>query len=205
MHASGLNEGITEMLAMQVDNSNFPAAYDKQVYLAEILVNSQEDSLIKAYFTKDTKQFRDFLNEFDVRQSVITSNELVSLSTISDGIIDVDMLKGCLQYSLSFCQNMEQLTNERKRLLPVFQSMSKNIGIEFSDENFDLKEYFKEVMSAKRQEIQQKESETVILPTEIGKATVNAQTQMKDAAKEKVNQDIQIVANKEYKKEGEQL
>lgn len=205
MDADGLNEGITEMLAMQVDGDNIPATYDKQVYLAQILINSQENSLINSYFSKDTKQFRDFLNGFNTRQSVISSEKLVALTRISDGILDVDMLKGCLQYSLSFCENMEQLTDERKRLLPIFQSMVRNIELEFSDENFDVKEYFKEVMSTKREEIQQHEMNKVISSTEIGKATVNIPTKKKDVALEKVVKDMQLIADKDNKKKREEL
>lgn len=171
LNATGLNEGITEMLAMQVDEANVPATYDNQVYLAQILINSRDNSLIRAYFSNNSKQFRRFLNEFDQRQSVISSKKLVSLSIISDGLIDVEMLKGCLQYSLSFCKDMEQLTNERKRLLPIFQNMSKNVGIEFSDESFDVKEYFKGTLSAKRQELQEQA---------IGKSQAEVETEQKD-------------------------
>lgn len=158
MKASGLNEGITEMLAMEVDGMDAPATYESQVYLAAILVNSQDNALINAYFSEDSRNFKKFLEDFDTRQSVTSSKKLVSLSTISDGVIDVELLKGCLEYSLSFCQNMEQLTNERKRLLPIFKSMSMSNGlnIEFSDENFDVKHFFSDMMSTKRQEIQER-------------------------------------------------
>lgn len=83
--------------------------------------------------------------------------------------------------------------------------MSKNPGIEFSDENFDIKTYFKETMSAKRQEIEQQEYNVVITPTEIGKATINTNTHMKDMAMKQVSYDIQMVANKENKREGEEI
>jgi len=71
MKAKGLNEGITEMLAMQVDGMASPAAYDKQVYLAAILANSQDNALINAYFSNNPIKFQEFLKDFDKRQSII--------------------------------------------------------------------------------------------------------------------------------------
>ena len=154
MNAKGLNEGITEMLAMQVDKMNIPAAYSKQVYLAEILISNQDNSLINAYFSENCKQFQDFLKKFDERQSTISSQELVSISTTENGIMDVDLLKGCLEYSLSYCNDIEKLTNERKRLLPIFKNI--NNTMDFADKNFDLKQFFSNIMNVKRQEIQNK-------------------------------------------------
>lgn len=171
LNAVGLNEGVTEMLAMQVDGMDTPATYDSQVYLAEILVNSQDTSLINAYFSEDIKDFQQFLEGFDLRQSTTSSKQLISLSTNVDELMDVNLLKGCLQYSLSFCNNMEQLKDERKRLLPIFKSMANNPNIEFSDEKFDLKQFFNSMMSAKRQEIQE-HSKSV---QELGKETLSEQ------------------------------
>ena len=68
--------------------------------------------------------------------------------------MDVDLLKGCLEYSLSYCNDIEKLTNERKRLLPIFKNI--NNTMDFSDENFDLKQFFSNIMNVKRQEIQNK-------------------------------------------------
>ena len=198
LKASGLNEGITEMLAMQVDELKKPNTYDSQVYLATILVNSQSNALIDAYFSEDSKKFKKFLKDFDKRQSITTSEKLLSLSTISDGMIDVELLKGCLEYSLSFCNNIEQLSNERKRLLPIFKTMSMEQGmsIDFSDEDFDIKQFFSNMMNDKRQEIQE-HSKNV---QELGKESLSEQqetsyiddTQLNMEQQERIMRDNEI-------------
>lgn len=161
MKAKGLNEGITEMLAMEVDRKNTPDVYMSQVYMASILANSQGKDLIKAYFSENPMYFKQFLEDFDKRQSVISSKELVSLSTVSSNVINVELLKGCLEYSLSFCKNVEQLKIERTRLLPIFKNMSKmnEYSISFSDDKFDVSKYFEDTMLSKKQKIQDNQTE----------------------------------------------
>lgn len=189
--ANGLNEGITEMLAMQVDGMYTPQVYTPQVYLAQILVNSQENSLIEAYFSNDIIKFQNFLDEFNKRQSIISSDKLVTLSMNSCEDMNIDILKGCLQYSLSFCKNIEQLKEERNRLLPVFKSMKNNWVMEYSEENFDVKNFFIEIMNEKKREIQEQSIEN-----EIGKATIHTDTQKKDEAQEQIKHDIQKMQEK---------
>ena len=155
LNANGLNEGITEMLAMQVDQISTPFVYEKQVYLASILTNSQDNSLITAYFSSDKSQFNNFLKDFDRRQAIISSEKLVSLST-EYGAMDVEILKGCLEYSLSFCNDMDKLKEERNRLLPIFKNMSNSASIYFTDEDFDVRQFFNDRMSAKKKEIQER-------------------------------------------------
>lgn len=49
------------------------------------------------------------------------------------------------------------------------------------------------------------EIENIMSPNEIGKATIGTTTEKKDMAMSRVNQDVQIVIDKENKKEGEEL
>lgn len=149
LHAKGLNEGITELLATQLDQGRGPNAYDYQVYLASILINGQHSSLLKAYFSEDRGKFVDSLKEFDSRQTIVSSKELINLP--QDGFIEAEpsLLKGCLEYTLSFCNSMEELKAETKRILPILHSMSNNINIEFTDEQFNAGEWLYSSVSDK--------------------------------------------------------
>lgn len=59
--------------------------------------------------------------------------------------LNVNLLKGCIEHAVSFCRNMKELTEERKRLLSIFQNMRNNLNIEYSEENFDSRELFNSI------------------------------------------------------------
>ena len=123
--ASGLNEGITELLAQKLDNvSTLRNAYAYQVFLADILVSDKNHSLIRAYFSTDEKDFRDFLSEFDKRQSTISSNNLIELlRNDSFNKMNKDLFKGCIEYTLSFCSSKEEFETEKSRLVKIIEKM----------------------------------------------------------------------------------
>ena len=125
MMASGLNEGITELLAQKLDNvSTLRNAYAYQVFLADILVSDKNHSLIRAYFSTDEKDFRDFLSEFDKRQSTISSNNLIELlRNDSFNKMNKDLFKGCIEYTLSFCSSKEEFETEKSRLVKIIEKM----------------------------------------------------------------------------------
>ena len=151
LRSEGLNEGITELLACKLNNEE-PNAYDYQVYLADILINNNNSTLVKSYFSDDSNKFKEFLKDFEKRQSQVSSKELAELTTSLGEVMDSRLLSGCLDYSLSFCNTIDELKVERNRLLPIFKKMYENINIEFDDE-FDLKQFFNDKMNQKRQEI----------------------------------------------------
>lgn len=125
MRAGGLNEGITELLAQKLDNaSTLRNVYTYQVFLADILVSDKNHSLIRAYFSSDEKDFRDFLSEFDKRQSTISSNNLIELS-LKDSFdkMNKDLFKGCIEYTLSFCSSKEEFETEKSRLVKIIEKM----------------------------------------------------------------------------------
>ena len=198
MQAEGLNEGITEFLANQIDEISTPGVYCPQVYLASILINSQDNSLINAYFSDDSKKFKEFLNDFDKRQSVVSSDKLVSLARKGQEV-DIQLLKGCLEYSLSFCHNIEQLKFERQRLLPIFKSMYSNLNLEYSDEKFDIVSFFKDTFSEKRKNIESKSTQ------ELGNETLSIQSETTyiDETERKINQEEKNckIKTKMYKNE----
>lgn len=191
MDADGLNEGVTEMLTMELKGKKRNSLYISQVYLAQILVNSQNNDLIKAYFSKDSESFREFLNGFDKRQNVISSKKLVEISNSNQGDMDVDVLKGCLEYSLSFCQTMNQFQVEKEKLKSVCQRINNDFKIQFSDESFNIRMYFEELIEKKLNEIEQKS----ISIKEIGKETINTPTKNKENARIKLNKDMQNLQN----------
>lgn len=153
LDADGLNEGITELLATRVDTGSKPEAYDFQTSIANILISNEHNSLLKAYFSDDEKDFQKFLEEFDKQQKTVSSKKLIEMSTYGQIVVDTEFLKGCLEYALSFCKDMEELKAERKRLLPIFRDMSNNLNIGFDIEQFDLKQFFDDILMQKRAEI----------------------------------------------------
>ena len=182
MDAKGLNEGITELLTTQMLNS--VPRYTYQVHIANILNGNMDNSLIKAYFSKDEGAFKNFLQEFDKRQSTVSSEKLVQLKNGIQFQVDTQLLKGCLEYTLSYCNNMEELTEERKRLIPIFKSMLDDLNLEYDEENFDIKAFVDRVFYDKRDKILLDSAiEATEENTRIG--TINEQAEnIKDFAKE---------------------
>ena len=154
LKAKGLNEGITELLATKVDSRRRPDAYSFQTYIADILISNKHRSLLDAYFSDDEKVFRDFLDEFGERQQIISSQELIEMSTDGQVTVSSQLLRGCLEYALSFCKDIDELKAERIRLIPIFKNMLNNLDIEFETEDFDLKQFFNEILLEKRREIE---------------------------------------------------
>lgn len=155
LKAIGLNEGITELLAVKFDGNGEPDAYDHQTYLADILINSRHTALVKAYFSDDKTEFENFIKEFDNRQKAVSSIELIELTTDGLVVANVELIKGCLEYSLSFCNNINELENESKRLLPILEKMERNLNIEFNVEQFEPKEVLNNVVSQRMKELRE--------------------------------------------------
>jgi len=151
MDASGLNEGITELLTTQMLGS--VSRYTYQVHIANILNGNMDNSLIQAYFSKDEDAFKSFLEEFNKRQSAVSFKNLVELKNGIQFRVDTQLLRGCLEYTLSYCNNMEELTAERKRLLPIFKSMMYDLNLEYDEEQFDIKSFVDSVFYDKRDNI----------------------------------------------------
>lgn len=195
LNANGLNEGITELLATKIDTGSMPHGYAFQVHIADILISNQHNSLLEAYFSDDEKDFQKFLKEFDKKQNTVSSKKLIELSKAGQIVADTELLKGCLEYALSFCKDMDELRAERKRLLPIFRDMSNNLNIEFDKEQFDLKQFFDDILMQKKAEIEslsQTNSQTLLdsaVESTEGTTrveTINTQARtLKELAKEK--------------------
>ena len=189
MDAKGLNEGITELLTTQMLNSI--TRYTYQVHIANILNGNMDNSLIQAYFSKDERTFKNFLQEFDKRQSTVSSEKLRQLKDGIEFRVDTQLLKGCLEYTLSYCNNMEELTEERKRLLPIFKSMMYDLNLEYDEEDFDMKAFVDSVFYGKRDKIL---LDSAIEATEekIKTSTINEQAgKIKELAKETEDKSIE--------------
>lgn len=150
--ATGLNEGITELLAQKLDKSStLQNSYAYQVSIADILINSKNQSLIKAYFSKDENEFKSFLKEFDKRQSTISSKDLVGLlANDSFDNINKDLLKGCLEYTLSFCVSKEEFSMEKNRLIQIVE----NIGIADYKDGVNTKQYLIDTINEMEQQLE---------------------------------------------------
>lgn len=191
-NSRGLNEGITELLAIKLTGTH-GEEYNIPVKIADILISDNNQSLLQAYFSDNKTAIQCFYDEFDKRQSSISSQKLQLLPATSSYFpLDIKILKGCLEYTLSFCENMEQLTAERKRLLPIFKDMRNDLNIEYSEENFDIKELFDIVLSEKRNNIQSKSTQ------ELGKETLDIQkdTAYIDDTQHEIDREQMIIENK---------
>lgn len=135
MFAEGLNEGVTELLAAKFDGAT-PDVYLPQVYVADLLISPNNPKLVQAYFAEDKEVFRGFLDDFDARQKSIQSSRLTGLSKSAIIDIDDDLLRGCVEYTISHCETVEQLTAERQRLLPIFNKIISHneFGDNYGDE-----------------------------------------------------------------------
>lgn len=151
LSAGGLNEGITELLASNMLKES-PMAYEAQVYIANILIGSQHQDLIKAYFSEDRQAFEDFARDFDKRQVSTSFKKLVDMSQNGWIALDVELLKGCTEYALSFCRNREEFIAEKGRLVSIYKKMLDDINVE-CDTDVDLKEIFNEIASKRKEEI----------------------------------------------------
>ncbi len=147
LKASGLNEGITEMLANKLDGVS-PSVYYYQVCITDILTSNLNNKLIKAYFLDGEQDFKEFLLDFNKRQSSITSKELISILP-GDSVNEVDMatLKGCMEYSLSYCNNLNEFYEEKKRLLQIVQRIK---GFYYKDSK-GIEEFLLKVIDAEEE------------------------------------------------------
>ncbi len=116
--AEGLNEGITELLSTKFYSQEKPDVYDAQVYLSDILISPNNGKLLTAYFSNDEGDFRDFLIDFGQRQNILPSDALVKLSK-DDVFLSTDFITACTEYVISYCNDIDQLKAERKRIIPI--------------------------------------------------------------------------------------
>ena len=131
LNADALNEGMTEMLAMKFDNSKHAQSYDVYTYIADILNVDTTNSLLNAYFLSDIEVFKNFLKEFDEKQKVISSEELVSMSSKENLSFDkmLQVINACTEYTMSFCKTTEEFNIQKDRLNTVFEHMKDNINV----------------------------------------------------------------------------
>lgn len=148
LKADALNEGMTEMLAMKFDNSKQPQGYDVYTYITDILNVNTKNSLLNAYFSNDVEIFKSFLKEFDSKQTIFSSKELVSMSSKENLNFDTMMrvVKACTEYSMSFCKTMEEYNVQKNRLNSIFNDIKENINvIENLDESETLQNNVNEI------------------------------------------------------------
>lgn len=155
--AKALNEGVTELITSKMDGIA-PTAYKSQAYLADIMISNKDKSLVKAYFSNDEKDVKQFFEEFERRQNKVSAKDLINMSQYAIDGMNVNILEGVLDYTLSYCNNMDELTNERARLLKIFAAINREPEIEFDDESFDIKTFFNNKMLARKNELTKENS-----------------------------------------------
>lgn len=188
----GLNEGITELLAIKQTGTH-GGEYNIAVKIADILMGRNSQAIINAYFSTDKEQVEKFYEDFEKRQTTISSKQLKSIpASCNYFTLDINLIKGCLEYSLSYCQTIEELETERKRLLPIFKEMRDDFNIDYSEENFDIKDLFVSVIKEKRECIQTKSTQ------DLGRETMDVQTEIvyMDATQEGIQREQKLVEDK---------
>ena len=132
--ATGLNEGLTELLAERIEPPKSPQyTYAQAKRIADILLSPFNNKLAQAYFSDNPEDVKEFFNDFDNRQKSVSSKELINLHK-EVKYITINLLKGCVEYALSFCESPEQQQMEKERLRPIIkQVLRKNWYIDIKD------------------------------------------------------------------------
>ena len=117
LNADFLNEGITEMLTNEFCNEDEVGAYPFATYIAMILT-THSDKLLQAYFSKERTEFKQFLNEFNIKQNIISKDELVSLNSKSMLTDDemYNLVNACVMYRMNSINSIE----EKQKLTVAF-------------------------------------------------------------------------------------
>ena len=125
--AVGLTEGLTELLAEKIEPSKSPQyTYAQAKRIANILLSPFNDKLAQAYFSNKLEDVEEFFNDFDNRQKRVSSKELINLDPETK-YVTINLLRGCIEYALSFCGSPEQQQMEKERLRPIIkQVLRKN-------------------------------------------------------------------------------
>lgn len=188
LQANGLNEGVTEMLAMKYSNANKPQQYDFQVSIAQMLNVESDKSLLKGYFSESDKDFKEFLNDFESRQSSVTREDLVSMDTSQrkDQSYIENMIKGCAEYSLSYCQTMEDLNTQKGKLYSILDNIVDNPNI------YTGKDNDKEVLEGALNEIISKREQELGAKTQDDKGPYNINNNLYHINDSLINQKVTI-------------
>ena len=121
--AIGLTEGLTELLAERIEPPKSPQyTYAQAKRIANILLSPFNNELAQAYFSTKSEDIKNFFRDFDDRQNSISSKELINLDPEAK-FITTSLLKGCVEYTLSFCENPKQQQIEKERLQPIVKEI----------------------------------------------------------------------------------
>ena len=127
LNADFLNEGITEMLTNEFCNEKEVGAYPFATYVAKLLT-IHDDELLQAYFSKEKSDFKKFLNDFDSKQSIISSNELVEINSktmLSDDEM-FNLVNACVTYGINSIDNIEKRQELIIKYNNILEEMDNN-------------------------------------------------------------------------------
>ena len=153
--AEGLNEGITELLVTKLSPGESDQ-YAPQVYLSNILISPNNNMLVNAYFSDNVNDFRASLKDFDGRQSSARSEDLIKIDTSTSNPIPLVLLQACVEYTISYCDNVEQLTMERKRLIPIFKKILEHNKFNDSSDEQEIINMINDTLLSKKKELLKK-------------------------------------------------
>lgn len=125
--ATGLNEGITELLASKF-TGQYTDTYNLNTVVADILIGLDRD-LLDAYFSKNEDDVINFFDKFEKYQNVINKNELINMS--KDVIYDEDLIKkylmSAIEYDLNFAKSKEKLDSEKERIINIVSRLDNDL------------------------------------------------------------------------------
>lgn len=102
-NATGLNEGITELLTRKFLKENGNNPYHFQVIIAQI-ISSNDNSIFKSYFSRNDKDVIEYFNKFESNQYIMSGDELINMP--KDIIVDINSLRHYLEAAISYDLNL---------------------------------------------------------------------------------------------------
>jgi len=123
--AMGLTEGIAELLTEKYEGKESDY-YNFQKLIANILAGGQDKTLIDAYFSSSSEQFKDYLKHFNEMQSTISSKELIDMP--STGKVDNanNIIIGTMEYALNNAKENGNYEEEKDRLSNIVNDVDIN-------------------------------------------------------------------------------
>lgn len=125
-NATGLNEGITELLTRKFLNEKGNNQYLFQVIITQI-ISSNDSSIFEAYFSRNDGEVINFFEKFENIQDIMSGDELVNMSP--NIILDKDIIYHYLNAAITYNLNLvseEKFEEEIFKIKNIVSELDKD-------------------------------------------------------------------------------